>query len=78
MHVPEEGGELHDHDHLGAGDVDDAGLAADLPVDLVDGKVAHEEDEADPGHVGAVDVLGKGVGADGTDEEGADAIPEVE
>lgn len=40
--------------------------------------MAHEEDEADPGHVWAVYVLGEGVCADGTDEESADAIPQVE
>lgn len=78
MDVPQEAGELHDHDHLRAGDVYNAWLAADLAIDLVDGEVAHEEDEADPWHVWAVYVCGHGVCADGADEESANAIPKTE
>lgn len=40
--------------------------------------MAHEEDEADPGHVRTVYIGREGVGAGGTDEESADAIPEIE
>jgi len=46
---------------------------------VADAHVAHEEDEGNPGHVGrAAQELGDGIGADGGDEEGAQAIPEVE
>lgn len=40
--------------------------------------MAHEADETDPRHVRTVYIAGEGVGAGGTDEEGADAIPETE
>ena len=77
--VPAEGGQLHDEHHLGSGDVDDGGVVCNLALDVADGHVAHEEDEADPGHVGAAaQVLCDGVGAAGADGEGDDAIPEVE
>jgi hypothetical protein len=41
--------------------------------------VGHQEDEADPWHIGgAAKELRDGVGASGREEEGAQAIPQVE
>lgn len=78
-HVPAKGRELHDEHHLGAGDVDDVGRVCDLALDVADGHVAHDEEEADPGHVGAAaQELCDGVGAARADEQSEDAIPEVE
>jgi hypothetical protein len=46
---------------------------------VADRHVAHDEDEADPGHVGAAaQVLCNGVGAASANEEREDAIPEIE
>lgn len=77
--VPAKGRELHDEDHLRAGDVDCGRVVGDLAIDVADGHVAHDEDEADPGHVGAAaEVFGDGVGAARADEKRDDAIPQIE
>lgn len=52
--VPAEGGEFHEQDHLGAGDIDSRRIVGCLSPDVADGHVTHEVEEADPGHVGAV------------------------
>ena len=75
--VPAEGGEFHDEDHLHAGDVDQASVVDELAVDVVDGHVAHEEDEADPWHKRAVDVFGNGVCSSRADQDSADACPQI-
>lgn len=77
--VPAKGRELHDEHHLGAGDVDDVGRVGHLALDVADGHVAHDEEEADPGHIGAAaQELCDGVGAARADGQGEDAIPQVE
>ena len=78
FNIPAEGGELHDEDHLNAGDVDNAPVVDELAVNVVDGHVAHEEDEADPWHEGAMNVFGNGVCPNGADQDSADASPEIE
>lgn len=76
--VPAEGGELHDQNHLGTGDVNILRLVPELAIQVVDGHVAHQEDEADPWHQRALDVFGNDIGTGGADEQGAEASPEVE
>lgn len=78
-HVPAKGRKLHDENHLGARDVDNGRVVVDLAVDVADGHVTHDEDEADPRHVRAgAEVFRDGVGAASADEERDDAIPQIE
>lgn len=49
-----------------------------MPVDVADGHMAHEPDEADPWHVRALDVGGYGVGGHGVEGDGEEAAPEIE
>lgn len=78
-HVPAKGRELHDEHHLGARDVDGGRVVGHLATNVADGHVAHDEDEADPRHVGAgAQVFRNGVDAASADEERDDAIPQIE
>lgn len=78
-HVPAKGRKLHHKNHLGPRNVHHGRVVVYLAVDVADGHVAHDEDEADPRHVGAgAEVFGNGVGAASADEERDDAIPQIE
>lgn len=62
-----------------AGNVDRGWIVGKLALELVHAHVAHEEDEADPWHVGAsAEEEGDGVGATRGKEDGSQAIPEIE
>lgn len=78
-HVPAKGRKLHHENHLGPRYVDNGRVVVYLAVDVADGHVAHDEDEADPRHIRAgTEVFGNGVGAASADEERDDAIPQIE
>ena len=68
MNVPTERRELHDQDHLGASDINRLRIVDDLAVDVADGHVAHQEDEADPGHQRSINVVGDQIGTGGAIE----------
>lgn len=78
VHVPAEGGELHDQHHLRTGHVHDRGIVEDLPLDLVHGQMSHQEQERNPGHQRAVHVVRDQVRPRRAEEQGAQAIPQVE
>jgi hypothetical protein len=78
-HIPTEGGELHDQDHLGARDIHGPRAVGGLARDVVHTHVAHQEDETDPRHeAGPAKELGDGVGTARRYEHGSEAIPKVE
>lgn len=78
-HVPAKGRKLHHKNHLGACNVHHGRVVVDLAVDVADGHVTHDEDEADPRHVRAgAEVFRNGVGAASADKERDDAIPQIE
>jgi hypothetical protein len=45
---------------------------------MVDGEMDHQEDESDPWHERTLDVSSNGIGPKRADEDGSEAIPEVE
>lgn len=49
-----------------------------MSVDVADGHVTHEEDEAEPWHVWSLDVGGDEIGADCVDQNHNHAAPEIE
>lgn len=78
MHVPAKSSELHDKHHLCASNVDRLGSVPELSVKVVDRHVAHEKDEADPGHERTVDISGDGICSSRANEQRPHACPEVE
>ena len=49
-------------------DVNSSGLIGVLPRDMTDGHVSHEEDEAKPWHIRAINICSNSVGSNGADE----------
>lgn len=74
-HIPAKGRQLHHHDHLYTSDVHGTRVICHLTVDMVERHVTHEEYEANPWHIRTLDVFGNGIGADGANQDRANAIP---
>lgn len=78
-HVPAKGRKLHDENHLGARNIDNGRVVVHLAVDVADGHVTHDKDEADPRHIRAgAEVFRNGVATASADKKRDDAIPQIE
>jgi len=77
MNIPAERSELHNQDHLRAGDIDGTRIVYNLSVDVIYGHVAHEKDKAYPWHKWPVYEVRDGVGTGGADKECSDSRPQV-
>ena len=59
-------------------DVYNAGVIDELPRDMTDGHMTHQEHESDPWHERAIDITSNEVGPSRANQDGSDARPKIE